>query len=711
MKKTFQAYKLTDDQATFLEKLDIFLTRSGGGCFLLKGYAGTGKTFMMKGLTEHLSMVQRSFKIMAPTGRGAKVISQKTNIQATTIHKAIFHPLRIKEYKEKDYDGSETFKYYFDITNNNDDARTVYIIDEASMISDKYSEEEFIRFGSGRLLNDLLKYVNLDHNDHQKKIIFIGDGAQLPPVNSNISPALDKKYLQGKYNLDVCEFELTEVLRQKYDSGILKNSTKIRDYIAAARFNVLDVDTAHDDVIPVPQENLLAEYVRVTDGKIKDGVVIIAYSNKQVTDYNNFAREYFFPGQKDISVGDKVLIVKNNYLHEEPLLNGDFGRIMSVGSGIENREVFLNKPEGGKRVNITVNLVFRNIVVRIYNLEGKPHDIHCKIIENLLHSGEACLSSDEIKALYVDFKNRHSYLKAGSREFKEALINDPFYNCLQIKFGYAITCHKAQGGEWENVFVDFKATNGFFNETYFRWIYTALTRTQGRLFTINEPHLKITKPIKVPEVISPESPQNVYARRAEDIDRKVFFEMPADKLFLKSILYLVNEKVRGTGIHLDGIIHNQYCEHYGFSKGEQAAEILIYYNAKQVVSSTIVKQGSDKQLAEELNFLLACLKGKKFITETREEAIVLDAIDFPPGAEYFNEFHQSIVKKLASTDINILEVVHPTIYQAKYTYSRNGHRALVNYHFNGKGRLTRPIPDHNLTTSNQLLQEVIAFTQ
>lgn len=212
LKEAFSKYTLTSGQNSLIDELEKFLSDQTP-CFLLKGYAGTGKTFLMEGLTDFLLQSKRNFVIAAPTGRAAKVISQKTKHKACTIHKTIYSSKELKEFKTKDEDGTETFKFYFEIRKNEDPTNTVYIIDESSMISNVYSEGEFFRFGSGFLLKDLIKHINFDNNDYNKKIIFIGDNAQLPPVNMNFSPALNGKYLQENCGLVSNEFELTEVVR------------------------------------------------------------------------------------------------------------------------------------------------------------------------------------------------------------------------------------------------------------------------------------------------------------------------------------------------------------------------------------------------------------------------------------------------------------------------------------------------------------------
>ena len=427
LKETFSAYDLTPGQTTLIDELEKFLA-DNSTCFLLKGYAGTGKTFMMKGLTDYLSANKRSFRISAPTGRAAKVIPQKTKHKAYTIHKSIYSSKDLKEFKVKEEDGTETYKFYYDLKNNDDPANTVYIIDESSMLSNVYSEGEFFRFGSGYLLRDLIKYINFDNNDHNKKIIFIGDNAQLPPVNMNFSPALDGKYLKENCNIESKEFELTEVVRQKADSGILHNATKIRESLKANLFNQLDIETNFKDINETKHQELLSKYLQACNNSIDDETIIVAYSNSSVKEYNDFVRNHFFPNQQYLTVGDKVILVSNNYNHQKmELLNGDFGFVKQVSPLNESRVIKLKrKNRVGKTIEIDVRLTFRNVMIAFTDEEQNKQDIECKIIENLLYSHNRDLSSDELKAIYIDFKIRNASLKAGTKEFKDALRADPY---------------------------------------------------------------------------------------------------------------------------------------------------------------------------------------------------------------------------------------------------------------------------------------------
>ena len=707
LRAEFADYKLTADQEQLLELLQAFLSGSNH-CFLLKGYAGTGKTFMMQGVTRFLRKTEVPFRILAPTGRAAKVISQKTASTASTIHKAIYLMEDLKEYRTEDIDDTETYKYYFDLAANFDNAHTIYIVDEASMISNAYSEGEFFRFGSGHLLNDLLQYINLDNNDHCKKVIFIGDPAQLPPVNSRISPALDADYLSEFFGLAPTTFEMKQVVRQQEHSGILANASVIRDGISQQSYRTFNMDTAYDDLKAINAEELLPRYISACAKTADEECIIVALSNRQVKDYNDLVRQYRYPDQPTICPGDRVLVVHNNYRHEISLLNGDFGDVIEVDSEVESRTVFLNKPIDGKRVGYPVDLSFRNLVVRFRDIQNRPHDIHCMVNENLLNSTERGLSSDENKALYVDFKSRYPKVKPGTSEFKEIIKNDPYFNCLQLKYGYAVTCHKAQGGEWKNVFVDFSSNSGYYSENYFRWAYTAITRAQSNLDCLNAPHFGILTQVKGQLNSGYQSADNVICVPTEAFSSEFPFDIPAQTPFLANIVYTVIDLIKSSGINITGVDHKQYCEHYAFARGASQAVALIDYTAKDRISHIRWKPDYDSELHSDLLRLLQPLVGKSIIGERTP---LETKISFPMDAEYLRDFYKAIQEKALSQGISITKVTHLTVYHVKYIFTKSNLSVEFDNYFNAKGQLTKVIPNLDHCMSNSLLKEVLELIQ
>lgn len=704
--KTFKDFQLTGGQTELLNRLDEFLV-SKDFCFLLKGYAGTGKTFMMKGLTDYLKEANRPFVVAAPTGRAAKVISQRIKASAYTIHKTIYSNKDIKEFKTDNADGTETFKFYYELKNNSETANTLYIIDEASMLSDMYSEGEFFRFGSGFLLKDLLRYINFDNNDHRKKIIFIGDNAQLPPVNMNLSPALSVDYLQQNYQISAKSYELTEVVRQQKDSGILYNATKIRKYLKDNVFNQIDIETSFQDTKGIQHQDLLDTYLDACGNKIDDDTIIIAYSNASVKEYNDFVRGYFFPNHPSIVPKDRVVLVSNNYNYEIELLNGDFGVVQQVSSICETRNVTLKrKNKAGVLIEIKVPLTFRDIVIQFRDTHEQSFDISCKIIENLLYSKERDLSSDELKALYIDFKTRNPNLKAGTKELKDALRSDRYFNALRTKFGYAVTCHKAQGGEWKRVFLNCKTAMGYFNASYFRWLYTALTRAKEGLYTLDEPHFKIGSNLKPPNIENLAPRHDVLVLKPEVLETELSFGLSDEQPFLKNIFYSVFDLVKDLGLNIDSIKHLQFCEQYSFSKENNKAQINIYFTAQDKVGS-LVKSGQNSELTNQVFEILQPLKGKSIIIEILTEQNLIDEpeIIFSEDKPFLKEFHAFVKGKVSEHGITINSITSRD-YLEKYEFKKNGHTAIIDFHYTGKNQFKKFTPQPSHSTSTELLKTI-----
>ncbi|HNQ41412.1 MAG TPA: AAA family ATPase, partial [Saprospiraceae bacterium] len=483
----FQHITLTSDQRNALEKLSAFL-ESEDRVFILQGYAGSGKTTLLKGFVEYLQSLEKKFQLMAPTGRAAKVINQKTDLESTTIHKGIYSFEELQEIEKGEDENNVSFLYQYKIRNNPEVHVSVLIVDEASMVSDRLSQGEFFRFGSGHLLRDLIDYGRIEDSTTSSKIIFIGDPAQLPPVGMNFSPALDTKYLSETYKVSVSQVEMKEVKRQDANNGILISATKIRQCLTSGYFNDFDLRENKKDIFNPKYHEYLETYKAQQDQKI-----IICYKNKTALDLNLNIRCERFGSNLPIQSTDTVIIGVNNY--RLGIMNGEFAVVSEASPTVESREVtFYNK--GGKTE--IIRLTWRSVSLILPDENNQPKTVNGYILENYLY-GDNYLKPEEQRALYVDFKNRHPKLKKGTEEFKEAIYNDKFFNCIQLKFGYAVTCHKAQGGEWANAFVFWdrgtQANFNFYeskhnrtgktNSEFYRWAYTAVTRASKKLFCIN----------------------------------------------------------------------------------------------------------------------------------------------------------------------------------------------------------------------------------
>ncbi|CAM5542742.1 AAA family ATPase [Eoetvoesiella caeni] len=697
---TFSGYSLTNGQAALVNSLEQFLGGKTESVFLLKGYAGTGKTFITKGLTEYFRAVGRNYVLAAPTGKASKVIASKTKSPAYTIHKTIYSFNDIVEYRDDDIVGTETFKYYAQLAVNSLSVDTVYIVDEASMLADNYQEAEFFRFGTGHLLADFLKFVNLDHNDHRKKVIFIGDDAQLPPVGMSFSPALDADYLYREHNVRSTGFELSEVVRQKSESGVIANAIPLRMALRDKSFNQLTMDLSHPDVRKVEHVDLMERYLESCGGKINGESIVIAHSNSDVGDYNRRIREHFFPGQSEIAPGDKVMAVSNSDRYGLFISNGDFGWVRRVLSGSETRTVTLKRksPDTGKVEEIPVPLIFKDVVVGFKDLDGISHFFEAKIIETLLYSKEIALSSDQNRALYIDFCIRHPNLNRRSTEFKHTLKADPYFNALRLKFGYAITCHKAQGSEWNNVFVKCKSHQSQLTADYFRWFYTAITRTAKNLYLLDPPHIplggtmtSVPNPalgIFLPSKNTETSPsasipasQQVPADSLREFNN---FGIPEGATFLLSLLAEVRRLIDGRGIVIEDVQHNQWQEAYHFSRDVDFARVAISYTSRNKISSVTSPGLGD--LSSELADLLSPLKVNPLVAPSSP---AVAEVSF--SKQFLNDFHERVLNLCAESCVTIQNVVEQQ-WSLRYSFVKDGAVAVYDVFYNGKDQLTKRQP-------------------
>ena len=712
----FAEYTLNDGQTELVNKLDQFLSNNAENVFLLKGYAGTGKTFITKGLTEYFRAIGRNYVLAAPTGKASKVIARKTKSSAYTIHKTIYSFDDIAEYRDDDEDGTETFKFYAQLAVNDRSVDTVYIVDEASMIPDIYQEAEFFRFGTGYLLADFLKFVNLDHNDHRKKVIFIGDDAQLPPVGMSFSPALNTDYLFRKHHVRSTGFELTEVVRQKLESGVIANAIPLRKALKAGVFNQLDVDLNYTDVAKVEYQDLMPRYLESCGGQINGESIVIAYSNSDVADYNRRIREHFFPGSEEVMPGDKVMAVSNSDAYGIFISNGDFGLVSKVLESSEKRVVTLKRkiPDSGELEEIPVPLVFRDVEIGFKDLEGISHFFKAKILEELLYSKEPGLSSDQNKALYLDFCIRNKRLPRNSVEFKHSLKTDPYFNALRLKFGYAITCHKAQGSEWNHVFVKCKSHQSQLTADYFRWFYTAITRTAQKLHLLDPPHLKlrvigvVNNPGFI-ELNTRHVPElNKLASATEEVVPKIpsdettntieTYGIPESAPFLMEVLKKVRQLIAGKGIMIDSIVHNQYQEAYCFSRGNEFARVDIGYNSRSKVTRVTAQQLA-KMNAEMVN-ILSPLQGLPVVV-----AIAESIQEFRFEKPFLNDFHQKVLSLCAKCRITVRNVAEQQ-WSQRYTFTRDNEVAVYDIWYNGRSQFGTCQPLINACSPGSLVNEV-----
>ena len=498
----FKNTALTTDQQAILSKLAHFLDDGNRQIFVLRGYAGTGKTFIAKGLISYIrNELKRQVCCIAPTGRAAKILHSKTGHETATIHKCIYQVDSIKTGAALKAD---RYKFFYQLAGNQYGNQSVFIVDEASMLSDMVNDSEFFCFGSGRLMQDLVRFVNFNKHPNSK-IIFIGDNAQLPPVGMNYSPALLAEYSEKEFQLTVQEGEMVEVVRQQQKSGILQTATSLREGLINQKYGPFNLQQEHD-ICPIDRSEVVDQYLNtLQSGKSS---IVIVHSNRQALAYNLEIRQSLRPhSYHDITPDDLLLIVQNNYNTEPTLMNGEFVKVLDVLKDPEDVNVVFNVTQedlkqlpnknnirvlNSKKRTILIRFRFRYIKIEVENEQLEQQEMFVFVFENMLFDAQATLSSIEQRALYIDFTKRFNrnfgYMRGTTEykdKFKEELRSDLYFNALRAKFGYAITCHKSQGGEWEAPFVDFATFMDNNTSAYYRWAYTAITRASSYLYAVN----------------------------------------------------------------------------------------------------------------------------------------------------------------------------------------------------------------------------------
>ncbi|RIJ41792.1 ATP-dependent DNA helicase [Pontibacter oryzae] len=448
-------FEPTEDQAKLFAKLDEFILNKTDErqVFLLKGYAGTGKTTVVTSLVKILNKFGYKYVLLAPTGRAAKVMASYSGRTAFTIHKKI--------YRQTANPFSEGLAF---TRQPNKSDHTVYIVDESSMISDESG------FGENGLLQDLLKYVFDKKNN---KLLLIGDTAQLPPVGQALSPSLDMEYMKNNFRCHVEGMELRQVMRQAEASGILMNATQLRDRMQQQPLEIKLFTKGWRDIFRMTGEKLEDGLRYAYDKFGIENTIVICRSNKTANMYNQHIRRRMFFAEDEIGVGDYLMIVRNNYFWLAK--DSDIG-FMANGDFVEITKIIRDEEMYGFR--------FADVRLRFVDYPDAEEE-EVKIMLDTLYTDAPALPSDQNKKLYEEVLKDYMDIPTKRERYKE-LKKNPYLNALQVKFAYALTCHKAQGGQWQAVFVD----QGFLkedmvNEELARWLYTALTRSSEELFLLN----------------------------------------------------------------------------------------------------------------------------------------------------------------------------------------------------------------------------------
>ncbi|MGB6269322.1 MAG: ATP-binding domain-containing protein [Olleya sp.] len=456
IKQQFPFNPTTKQDILLLQLSEFILNDKENGVFLLKGYAGTGKTTIIGTIVTNLWKAKKSAVLMAPTGRAAKVISNYSKKEAFTIHKKIYFP-------KKEKGGGVKF-----VLQPNKHKDTIFIVDEASMIPDSPSDSKL--FENGSLLDDLMQYV---YQGHKCKLLLIGDTAQLPPVKLDLSPALDENTLNLNYNKSVTKMELDEVVRQGEGSGILENATLLRETLAGSFYDSFKFNLKS-----------FKDIVRLVDGyEIMDAIndaystlgyeetSIIVRSNKRANLYNQQIRSRILFSENELASGDYLMVVKNNYFWIKPTSEAGF---IANGDIIEVLEIFSIKELYGFR--------FAEVKVRMVDYP-KMRPFETVLMLDTIEAETPSLPYEESNRLYQEVQKDYEDETSNYKKFLK-IKGNKYFNALQVKFSYAMTCHKSQGGQWNTVFVEQPYLPNGIDKDYLRWLYTAVTRAKEKLYLI-----------------------------------------------------------------------------------------------------------------------------------------------------------------------------------------------------------------------------------
>ena len=452
LQKSFP-FEPTFDQKTALHELAAFLDPSSTkDVFVLRGYAGTGKTTLVKAITETLPKIKLKFLLMAPTGRAAKVLSNYSSKKASTIHRAI--------YLQK---ASANGGLHFSLKENKR-TNTLFIVDEASMI---YSEDQFMSDEQNNVLSDLIEYV---YSSPGNKLMFIGDLAQLPPVGSLLSKAISPKMLKRDFGLSPSYADMREVMRQSLDSGILNNATQLREQLATKDY--LPQFKLGDDFRAIDGSELQDELENYYGGQSDHDCLFVTRSNKRANLFNQQIRSRILYRENELDAGDLLMAVKNNYFWLEESSEAAF---IANGDMLEVQKVNFTDQEMGFR--------FAEVDARLIDYPEMPNQRIMVNLDCLISEGPA-LSQEQNMQLYQGVLEKYAHLQRGARI--KAITEDPYFHAVQVKYAYAVTGHKAQGGQWATVFIDQGyMTEEMLGQEYLRWLYTAVTRASERIYLVN----------------------------------------------------------------------------------------------------------------------------------------------------------------------------------------------------------------------------------
>ena len=576
----FVGYHLTSSQQKLVAEIEDFLHNDSEHVFILKGYVGTGKELILQGVVRYLNTIHRSLSLSAPTAKAGfwldKIVGNNKTRIYSTIHSMIY---RFDEKKEALNDNPlNKSRCVFRLRTNEDSLDHVYLISESSILSDVKPNGEYLQYGSGKLLQDLMEYIHFDKTLCNRKVIFIGDDTQLPPVTLKESPALTEKYFKHLYGEDfsVRVFQLTDVVVSQLKNLIVKNAIQIRQALERNRYTRLTLESDTSTMIPLDKRDLVAKYLDAFKNTKDDKPIILVSTKEFSKQYNSLIRKALFPDKITVQPGDWIMFTENRIINHHRVFNGGLAKILKV-MGCKN--------DSKKVIDGYRNLRFRDVELEFINEHGEKVITECSLFEDILDASGSTV----------------------------------YYDAIYAQYGYSTTVHKAQGATWSTVFLDTKFYQNRKTRLHFTWSYTGITRARERLYFLNWSDIGPNLESKIPSLSQRDSveieellpSQDCLAEKDESQNSSDTMlqqvEYPAEyQEFLQNLAQEIATALSELDITIKKIEHLYYRVRYTFTRGNSVATVDAVYNKKKEISSIhpIRKKGDDGDFVNEIEHIM-----------------------------------------------------------------------------------------------------------
>lgn len=584
----FIGYNLTASQRELVTQIEEFLKNDAEHVFILKGYAATGKELILKGLENYLRKIERGMSLVTPTNKTAFWLDQSVDRPVSTIHSMIYEYMETKE--SEDGQPREASKFIYRLRGNLDSIDHVYVIGESSLLNDEISDCKYLCYGTGKLLEDLMNFIDPNATGCRRKVIFIGDDTQMAP-GSSASSALTSSYFKAMYGdaFPVRIFQLTNVVDEQLKNLILNNAVQIRHAIEKKRYNRLVFERDASTMIELDKRQFLPTYVKAYQAVEDNKPIIVASMNQTVKLYNAQIREQLFPGKTSVQPSDWIMFTKNVWIGDYRGFNGEFAKVLAV-KGSENKYIDF---AGHSR-----ELRFRYVDIEVTNRYGEKEQLSCELFENLLDASGSVLPDDE---------------------WLEPLINTFYYPVVYAQYGYAITVHKAQGGVWNTVFFDTEFYQNIKNKAGFKWLYTGLTLAKDRLYFTNWTDMgsKLLGTMSSLSNTSSSNTKNATWPLGSSVAINGKPTLPsiaipdiegstAYREYVQEVSEELAIVLSQLNIQIVKINNMSYRIRYTFRRGNSHASLDALYNGKQIITSVENhrNQGDDENLANEIQEIM-----------------------------------------------------------------------------------------------------------